>query len=107
MSDLQAEAYPDLLPIATERSPGAAFDRALELVRDFGWDIHTQDRFALLIEATATTFWYGFKDDVIIRIRPDDGGSIVDVRSLSRFGGSDFGKNADRIRKFRDRGNWS
>lgn len=107
VSDLQAEAYPDLLPISTERSPEEAFDRSRELVRDFGWDIQTQDRENLLIEATATTFWYGFKDDVIIRIRPDDGGSIVDVRSLSRFGGSDFGKNADRIRKFRDRGKWS
>jgi len=107
VSDLQAEAYPDLLPILTERSPETAFDRSLELVRKFGWDIHTQDRDALLIEATATTFWYGFRDDVIIRIRPSDRGAVIDVRSLSRFGGSDFGKNADRIRKFRDRGDWS
>jgi uncharacterized protein (DUF1499 family) len=45
-----------------------------------------------------TTFWFSFKDDVLIRLRPADGGSRVDVRSLSRVGGGDVGTNAKRIR---------
>ena len=51
-----------------------------------------------MIEATATTFWFGFKDDVVVRIRSTANGSIVDVRSVSRVGRSDLGVNAKRIR---------
>jgi len=54
-------------------------------------------------EATATTFFFRFKDDVVVRVRPDPdqpGGSIVDMRSISRVGGSDIGVNAARIRAF-------
>jgi fatty-acyl-CoA synthase len=49
------------------------------------------------IEATATSFWYGFKDDVLVRIRPEGGGSRVDLRSVSRVGLSDLGANCERI----------
>ena len=66
-----------------------------------GWTVHTQDIDSGLIEATATTFWYGFKDDIIIRIRAGEGGgSVLDMRSISRVGQSDLGANAKRIRKF-------
>jgi uncharacterized protein (DUF1499 family) len=69
-----------------------------------GWEIAEADAAAGRIEATDTTFWFGFKDDVVIRIRPaEDGGSIVDIRSKSRVGMSDVGANAARIRAFRDR----
>ena len=51
-----------------------------------------------IIEATATTFWFGFKDDVVIRVRASAvGGSVIDVRSVSRFGRSDLGVNAKRV----------
>jgi len=50
-----------------------------------------------IVEATATTFWFGFKDDVVIRVRPTRTGSKVDVRSVSRVGQSDLGANAARI----------
>ncbi len=53
-----------------------------------------------MIEATDTTLWFGFKDDVAIRIRPDGSGSRIDVRSVSRVGRSDLGANARRIRAF-------
>ena len=56
-----------------------------------------------MIEATDTTFWFGFKDDVAIRVRPDDGGSVIDVRSVSRVGRSDLGTNARRILQFLER----
>jgi uncharacterized protein (DUF1499 family) len=52
------------------------------------------------IEATATTRWFGFKDDVVIRIEPDPAGSRVDMRSVSRVGESDVGTNARRIRAY-------
>ncbi len=52
------------------------------------------------IEATATTTWFGFKDDVVIRIRSTADGSELDIRSKSRVGRSDVGKNAERIREF-------
>ena len=52
------------------------------------------------IEATDTTFWWGFKDDIVIRIRPEDSGSRLDIRSKSRVGIGDFGTNAARIEAF-------
>ena len=55
------------------------------------------------LEATATTPWFGFKDDVVVRVRASGGGSRVDVRSLSRIGGSDLGTNARRVRTFLER----
>jgi uncharacterized protein (DUF1499 family) len=53
-----------------------------------------------LIEATETSFWYGFKDDVVIRVTGVDRESRIDIRSKSRVGKSDLGKNAERIRAF-------
>ena len=53
-----------------------------------------------IIEATATTRLYGFKDDVVIRVTADGDGSRVDVRSVSRVGESDLGKNAKRVREY-------
>ena len=52
------------------------------------------------IEATDTTFWFGFKDDVVVRVAPQPSGSRVDVRSLSRVGVGDIGANAARIRRY-------
>jgi len=69
-----------------------------------GWDLVAADATAGRIEATDTTFWFGFKDDVVIRVRPAHGGSRVDVRSLSRVGVGvgDVGTNAKRIRAYLD-----
>ena len=53
------------------------------------------------VEGVAETFLFGFKDDVVIRIVADEtGGSKLDIRSMSRVGKSDLGKNAERIRAF-------
>jgi uncharacterized protein (DUF1499 family) len=68
------------------------------VLQDLGLEIVNEDKAAGMIEATATTFWFGFKDDVVLRIRPTANGSIVDVRSVSRVGQSDLGANAKRIR---------
>jgi uncharacterized protein (DUF1499 family) len=98
----QREAYPDLQPLMLKVPPARAFERALATVRKMAWDVVRADATAGRIEATDTTFWFGFKDDVVIRIRPADGGSRVDVRSLSRVGVGDVGTNAKRIRAFLD-----
>jgi uncharacterized protein (DUF1499 family) len=48
----------------------------------------------------ATSTWFGFGDDIVVRIRPDGAGSRIDIRSKSRDGESDLGVNARRIREF-------
>ena len=98
----QRAAYPDLQPLILNVPPSQAFDRALRTVRDMGWELVAADAAVGRIEATDRTFWFGFKDDVVIRVRPADGGSRVDVRSLSRVGGGDVGTNAKRIRAYLD-----
>jgi uncharacterized protein (DUF1499 family) len=97
---LQREAYPDLQPLLLNARPRQAFDRALATVREMGWDLVAADAAAGRIEATDSTFWMGFKDDVVIRVRTTEGGSQIDVRSLSRVGGGDVGTNANRIRAY-------
>ncbi len=97
---LQRQAYPDVRPMTLEGTPQVAFVRALEAANAMGWEIVAADSVAGRIEATATTTWFGFKDDVVIRIRAADGGSRVDVRSVSRVGRSDVGANAARITEY-------
>jgi uncharacterized protein (DUF1499 family) len=65
-----------------------------------GWEIVAAEPAGGRIEATATTFWFGFKDDVVVRVTPADGGSRIDVRSVSRVGRSDVGTNAKRIETY-------
>lgn len=101
----QREAYPDLRTAHLAMPPAEAFDRALAAARAMGWHIVAADPGAGRIEATDTTMWFGFKDDVVIRIeagRSESGaaGSLVDVRSVSRVGKSDVGKNAERVRAY-------
>lgn len=96
----QREIYPDITPISLDVPPVQAFDRALAAARSFGWEIVANDPSQGHIEATATTFWFGFKDDVVIRVTPQGNGSRVDVRSLSRIGESDVGVNANRVRSY-------
>lgn len=100
VADQQVEAYPDIKPVQLPQSPQAVFEAALKVAQAMDWKIQAQDAAQGHIEATSTTFWYGFKDDVVIRIRAHNGGSRLDVRSESRVGKSDVGKNAERIRDF-------
>ena len=99
----QRSAYADIGPLTLPVPPAAAFDRALATARDMGWEIVAADKNAGRIEATDRTFWFGFYDDIVIRVRPSGTGARVDVRSLSRVGGSDVGTNARRIRRYLDR----
>lgn len=96
----QREAYPDLQPLVLSASPPDVLAQAVQVVESLGWEVVAVSEDEGRIEATATTWWFGFKDDVVIRVRPDDAGSRVDLRSVSRVGGGDLGANAARIRAF-------
>ena len=98
----QREGYPDLAPLTMSLPPAVAFDRALAVAQDKGWEIVASDRSSGRIEATDTTFWFGFKDDVAIRLTPWGAGTRVDLRSVSRVGRGDVGTNARRIRDYLD-----
>jgi len=96
----QRAAFPDIAPAELPIPEGAAFRVALKAARDRGWEIVAADSAAGRIEATATTTWFGFKDDIVIRISPTERGSRVDMRSESRVGRGDVGTNARRVRAF-------
>jgi uncharacterized protein (DUF1499 family) len=99
----QLAAYPEIQPVTLAAPPEAAFQRALNAARDLGWEIVAAVPNEGRIEATDTTTWFGFKDDIVVRVAPAVAGSRVDVRSLSRVGQSDLGKNAARVRAYLQR----
>jgi len=102
--DDRADApYPKLDSYITQAPSEAAFEAILTLVKERGWVIVASDETAGRIEATETSFWFDFKDDIMIRIQPtEEGGSRIDVRSTSRVGLSDLGANAKRVRNLLD-----
>lgn len=97
---LQRAAYPAIVPAIITAAPPVAFDRALATARTMHWSIAAADSAAGRIEATATTPWFGFVDDIIIRVTPDPTGSRIDVRSASRTTDTDGGRNAARVRTY-------
>jgi uncharacterized protein (DUF1499 family) len=96
----QRAAYPDLVPLLLPVSAQKAFALALQAAETMGWELVAADAGEGRIEATDRTFWFGFKDDVVVRIRARGDQSLVDIRSLSRVGKSDVGANATRIRNY-------
>ncbi len=96
--EIQADAYPSLKPLIVEgQSPSAIYAKALTSAKSQGLKIVGEDATALRIDAVAESFWFGFKDDVVIVITPVANGAQVDMRSVSRVGISDLGANAKRI----------
>jgi hypothetical protein len=103
-ASLQRECCADLRAAVVPDAPAAAYARALALASAMpDWDVVARMPESGTLEAVATTRVFGFKDDVVIRVRPGvNGGSRVDVRSKSRDGQGDVGANAARIRRFVD-----
>jgi hypothetical protein len=97
---LQRQGYPDIAPALLALDVPACFARAEKAASRMGWDLVAASTRTLLIEATDTSLLFGFKDDIVIRVAPHPGGCRVDVRSLSRIGGFDFGVNAKRVRAY-------
>ena len=101
LAKLQKAAYPDLAPLQLSQPPAGAFDLALSAAKAMpGWIIVAADPATGRIEASQTSRWFGFTDDVVIRVSGHGSGSRIDMRSLSRQGRSDFGVNAARIRAY-------
>ncbi len=98
----QRAAYPDLTPLIVEMPALQVFERAVAGARDAGWEIVAANADAGRIEATDTTTFFGFQDDIVVRLTPLDGRTVVDVRSVSRVGRGDAGTNARRIRDYLD-----
>lgn len=98
---LQRQFYPDIRTQVLMHGTDAVFAASMQVLEDLGWSIAEANAEQGRIEATVTSRWFGFKDDVAIRILPGAGGvSVVDIRSKSRVGITDFGANARHIRRF-------
>ena len=99
----QRAAYPELAPLTVSQSPTQTLGLAREAAEAMGWEIVAVDQGAGRLEATDTTFWFGFRDDIVVRVRSAADGARVDVRSVSRVGVGDLGANAVRITSFLNR----
>lgn len=100
-ASLQRAAYPDIAPVILPVLPAEAFKRVDQVATELGWEIVARAPADGRIEAVDTTGWFGFQDDIVVRIRAEGTtGSRIDIRSKRRVGESDFGANARRVRTF-------
>ncbi len=113
VSEIQEEAeakeagkgtvYPNMETIYFSAPPAAVASVAEGIMKKKGWDIvsaapaSADDSAEIQVEATATSGWFGFKDDIAVRIRPVEGATALDIRSTSRVGLSDLGANSTRV----------
>lgn len=102
----QAQAFPQIQPMILERPTEEVFEAAGEAARRLKWRIVAEEApesgtSAGHIEAEDRTLILGFVDDVVVRVE-NEGNNVtrVDVRSLSRYGSHDFGRNAQRVKDF-------
>ncbi|AXI99498.1 Protein of unknown function (DUF1499) [Cyclonatronum proteinivorum] len=97
---LQQAAFPDIITIVLPYPKQRVYDEAVSLIGARGWDLAAGNYETGIIEATEKLPWFGFKDDVVIRLVSDNGRTIFDMRSKSRIGGTDLGVNARRVQRF-------
>lgn len=97
---LGRRANPDLMSLPLTMPVNRATQAAAGVARELGWQVVRVDPEAGRVEATVESFWFGFKDDIVVRVRPAGAGSTLDIRSTSRVGVSDLGANAKRVRAF-------
>lgn len=100
----QAEAYPDIRPLLIPRPVTETYEILGDTLRRLRWTIVSEDPplgkgRPGYIEATDRTFILGFMDDIVIRIDGDSRETRIDVRSASRYGQHDLGRNASRVRR--------
>ena len=100
VAEQQHEAYPDIAPIVLDLPPAEAFKRVDAVATAMGWEVVARAPADGRIEAIDTSSWFGLRDDIVVRIRPEGTGSRIDIRSKSRLGRADLGANAHRIRVF-------
>lgn len=94
----QEASFPELKTLRTNKSPADVVAAAQSIAEAEGWEVVAAKPDEGRLEATATTFWFGFKDDIVVRaVRGDGGETLVDARSASRVGFLDGGANAKRV----------
>lgn len=97
---LQQQAYPALKTLISPLSVAESQRKAYKIASEMGWLVYYQHEGH--IEAQAGSFWFGFIDDISIRIQATSSGSKIDLRSASRVGKGDLGANAKRLMAFID-----
>ena len=103
LAEAQQGTWPELASLQASLGPDRALERTVDTLEAMGMAIVSVDRVAGLVEATDTTLWFGFKDDMVVRVRGTAEGSVIDARSVSRVGVSDVGANARRVLDFLER----
>jgi fatty-acyl-CoA synthase len=98
---INARTCPGATPATLAVPPAQAFARAKAALLDAHLNLITDDPAHGLLEATATSFWFGFKDDVAVQVRPSGAGARIDLRASSRLGLSDFGRNCRLVTRLR------
>ncbi|WP_420966194.1 DUF1499 domain-containing protein [Bradyrhizobium sp. B120] len=103
-AEKQRAAYPDIETVELETPVDRAYEMTLRLVNRRKWLVidaraPQPPRRIGRIEAVARTPIMGFREDVSIRVTPDDEDSRVDIRSASRYFDADLGSNAARVKK--------
>ncbi len=96
----QSKAYPELQTLSYTQSKAVLVAAIEQTAQNLNWNLVNTDPNTGLIEATDSTLWFGFKDDVVVRVEDKGSERLVDIRSKSRIGSSDLGKNAERIGTF-------
>ncbi|WP_352339247.1 DUF1499 domain-containing protein [Psychrobacter sp. 16-MNA-CIBAN-0192] len=96
-AEQQRQAYPELETLNYAQSKTELMSAMEQAINNLGWELVNIDLSTGIIEATETTTWFGFKDDIIVRIHDTGDERLIDIRSKSRVGASDLGKNAARI----------
>lgn len=96
----QKEAYPDLAPLVVNAPREKVFEAAKAAIGAMSLTPTDANPVEGRLEASHTSFWYGFTDDMVVRITEAPDGTRVDVRSKSRVGRSDLGQNAKHVRAF-------
>lgn len=99
-AEQQRNYYPDIQPLVVSDPPQVVIDEIVRLIEEREWSLVSINRKEGRVEATETLPWFGFKDDVVLRVTETDNGTKIDMRSKSRIGRSDVGVNAERIEGF-------
>lgn len=103
----QAVAYPDLVPLDVNRPAPEVFDLVIDALKRLQMSIVAEQEPSdedpiSRAEAVDRTLILGFYDDIAVRVTPvgdvSDPRARIDLRSASRYGRSDFGANAQRLR---------
>ena len=100
-AEQQRAGYPDLAPLTVAGSPDDVYKRVEAAAHQMPtWQVTRSDPTAHALEGVDTTALFQFHDDFVIEVRPQNSGSVVQMRSKSRDGQGDIGANALRIKAF-------